>query len=243
MGDVGDLLPPPYGLADNAESLLAVSDLVFVDPVSTGYSRAVEGGKPEPYHGFQGDLESVAEVIRLWTSRNNRWMSPKFLAGESYGTLRAAALAEHLQGRYGMYLNGRHAHLQRARPRLDRLREAAQRPGPRAVPADLRGGRRTSTGGTGRRGAAGPAHRGRGVCGARLPVGPVAGRPADRRRAGRGGHHDRPAVRAERGLRRPGRPADRAPAVLHRAAARPAAGRRPAGLPVHGAAPRARSRR
>ncbi len=106
MGDVGDLLPPPYGLADNAESLLAVSDLVFVDPVSTGYSRAVEGGKPEPYHGFQGDLESVAEVIRLWTARNNRWMSPKFLAGESYGTLRAAALAEHLQGRYGMYLNG-----------------------------------------------------------------------------------------------------------------------------------------
>src|SRR6476660_3049341 len=106
MGDVGDLLPPPYGLADNAESLLAVSDLVFVDPVSTGYSRAVEGGKPEPYHGFQGDLESVAEVIRLWTARNNRWMSPKFLAGESYGTLRAAALAEHLQSRHGLYLNG-----------------------------------------------------------------------------------------------------------------------------------------
>jgi carboxypeptidase C (cathepsin A) len=106
MGDVGELLPPPYGLADNAESLLAVSDLVFVDPVSTGYSRAVEGGKAEPYHGFQGDLESVGEVIRLWTARNNRWMSPKFLVGESYGTLRAAALAEHLQGRYGMYLNG-----------------------------------------------------------------------------------------------------------------------------------------
>jgi carboxypeptidase C (cathepsin A) len=106
MGDAGDLLPPPYGLADNPESLLTVSDLVFVDPVSTGYSRAVEGSKPEPYHGFQGDLESVAEVIRLWTARNNRWMSPKFLAGESYGTLRAAALAEYLQGRYGMYLNG-----------------------------------------------------------------------------------------------------------------------------------------
>lgn len=106
MGDVGDLRPPPYGLADNAETLLAVSDLVFIDPVSTGFSRAVEGGKPAPYHGFQGDLESVAEVIRLWTSRNRRWMSPKFLAGESYGTLRAAALAEHLQTRYGMYLNG-----------------------------------------------------------------------------------------------------------------------------------------
>jgi carboxypeptidase C (cathepsin A) len=106
MGDVGDLISPPYGLADNPESLLAVSDLVFIDPVSTGYSRAVEGGKPGTYHGFQGDLESVAEVIRLWIARNNRWMSPKFLAGESYGTLRAAALAEFLQERYGLYLNG-----------------------------------------------------------------------------------------------------------------------------------------
>ncbi len=106
MGDVGALLPPPYALADNAQTLLAESDLVFIDPVSTGYSRAVKGGKPGPYHGYQGDLESVAEVIRLWTSRNGRWMSPKFLAGESYGTLRAAALADHLQTRYGMYLNG-----------------------------------------------------------------------------------------------------------------------------------------
>ncbi|MFD9737027.1 S10 family peptidase [Umezawaea sp. NPDC059074] len=105
-GDVGDLTPPPYELADNAETLLAHSDLVFIDPVSTGYSRAVKGEKPGEYHGFQGDIDSVAEVIRLWTSRNGRWMSPKFLAGESYGTLRAAALAEHLQSRFGMYLNG-----------------------------------------------------------------------------------------------------------------------------------------
>ncbi|MEW9550009.1 S10 family peptidase [Nonomuraea sp. NPDC050783] len=106
MGDAGALLPPPYGLADNEESLLEVSDLVFIDPVSTGYSRAAEGEKPEPYHGFTGDLESVGEIIRLWTTRNGRWMSPKFLAGESYGTVRAAGLADHLQSRYGMYLNG-----------------------------------------------------------------------------------------------------------------------------------------
>jgi carboxypeptidase C (cathepsin A) len=106
MGDVGDLKPPPYALADNAESLLAVSDLVFIDPVSTGYSRAVEGTKPEPFHGYEGDIESVGELIRLWTGRNKRWMSPKFVAGESYGTLRGAALAEHLQDRHGMYLNG-----------------------------------------------------------------------------------------------------------------------------------------
>jgi carboxypeptidase C (cathepsin A) len=106
MGDVGELRPPPYGLADNAETLLTVSDLVFIDPISTGYSRAAKGEKSKDFHGYQADLESVAEVIRLWTSRNGRWMSPKYLCGESYGTLRAAGLAEHLQDRYGLYLNG-----------------------------------------------------------------------------------------------------------------------------------------
>ncbi|SDD02757.1 S10 family peptidase [Actinokineospora iranica] len=105
-GDAGDLAAPPYGLVDNAETLLAHSDLVFIDPVSTGYSRAVKGEKPGDYHGFQADLESVGEVIRLWTTRNGRWVSPKFLAGESYGTTRAAGLAQHLQSRHGMYLNG-----------------------------------------------------------------------------------------------------------------------------------------
>lgn len=106
MGDVDALLAPPYGVADNAETLLAVSDLVFIDPVSTGYSRAVEGGKAGGYHGYSGDIQSIAEVIRLWTTTNERWMSPKFLAGESYGTLRAAALAEHLQTRYSLFVNG-----------------------------------------------------------------------------------------------------------------------------------------
>lgn len=106
MGDAGDLAPPPYALADNAETLLAHSDLVFIDPMSTGYSRTIEGGKPGDYHGYQRDLDLVGEVIRLWTSRNGRWMSPKFLAGESYGTVRASGLAGHLQDRYGMYLNG-----------------------------------------------------------------------------------------------------------------------------------------
>ena len=105
-GDVGAPVPPPYDLVDNAESLLVHSDLVFIDPVATGYSRAVDGVKPGDYHGFTRDIESVGEIIRLWTSRNGRWMSPKFLAGESYGTLRAAGLAAHLQSRHGMYLNG-----------------------------------------------------------------------------------------------------------------------------------------
>ncbi|TQM45033.1 S10 family peptidase [Pseudonocardia cypriaca] len=106
MGDAGALTPPPWGLTDNEESLLAHSDLLFIDPVSTGYSRAVEGGRPSEFHGFTGDVQTVGEVIRLWITRNERWLLPKFLAGESYGTLRAAALAEHLQDRYGMYVNG-----------------------------------------------------------------------------------------------------------------------------------------
>jgi carboxypeptidase C (cathepsin A) len=106
MGDAGELLPPPYQLADNAETMLAHADLVFIDPVSTGYSRAATGAKADEYHGYTRDLESMGELIRLWTSRNGRWMSPKFLAGESYGTLRAAALVELLQSRFGLYCNG-----------------------------------------------------------------------------------------------------------------------------------------
>ncbi|HET9895977.1 MAG TPA: peptidase S10 [Streptosporangiaceae bacterium] len=106
MGDAGELMPPPYGIGDNTETLLRHSDLVFIDPVSTGYSRVVKGGEPKEFHGYTGDLESVAEVIRLWTTRNGRWMSPKYLCGESYGTTRAAGISQYLQERFGMYLNG-----------------------------------------------------------------------------------------------------------------------------------------
>jgi len=106
MGDAGALLPPPYKLVDNEYSLLDVTDLVFVDPVSTGYSRAVPGEAPKQFHGIQEDIESVGDFIRLYATRNKRWTSPKFLAGESYGTTRAAGLSGYLQQRYGMYLNG-----------------------------------------------------------------------------------------------------------------------------------------
>jgi carboxypeptidase C (cathepsin A) len=74
--------------------------------VTTGFSRTVEGHQADDFHGFGRDLESVAEFIRLWTSRNGRWSSPKFLAGESYGTTRAAGLANLLGTAYGMYVNG-----------------------------------------------------------------------------------------------------------------------------------------
>jgi carboxypeptidase C (cathepsin A) len=106
MGDVGHLLPPPYHLVDNEFSLLDVTDLVFIDPVTTGYSRAVEGENPRQYHNFEKDIASVGDFIRLYTTRYNRWVSPKFLIGESYGTTRSAGLSGYLQERHGMYLNG-----------------------------------------------------------------------------------------------------------------------------------------
>src|SRR5436305_9973072 len=104
--DEGMALPPPYELGDNGESLLDVTDLVFIDPVTTGYSRAVAGVDPKKFYGVKEDAEAVAEFIRLWTSRFGRWSSPKFLAGESYGTTRSARLSNLLQSRHGMYLNG-----------------------------------------------------------------------------------------------------------------------------------------
>lgn len=97
---------PPFQLTANDHSLLDATDLVFIDPVSTGFSRAVKPDDAKQFHGYSEDLEAVGEFIRRYISRNNRWPSPKFLAGESYGGLRAAGLAGYLQERYGMYLNG-----------------------------------------------------------------------------------------------------------------------------------------
>jgi carboxypeptidase C (cathepsin A) len=104
--DDGGAPVPPGRLVDNDLTLLDKSDLVFVDPVGTGFSRMVEGEKVKEFHDYKRDLESVGEFIRLWCSRYGRWTSPKYLIGESYGTTRASGLANHLIERYGMYLNG-----------------------------------------------------------------------------------------------------------------------------------------
>ena len=106
LDDDGNLPPPPYQLTDNAYSLLDVTDLVFIDPVGTGYSRPVVGEKAKEFHTFKKDIESVGDFIRLYTTRYRRWLSPKFLIGESYGTTRAAGLSGYLQDRHGLYLNG-----------------------------------------------------------------------------------------------------------------------------------------
>jgi carboxypeptidase C (cathepsin A) len=97
---------PPVRVVDNPMGILDVCDLVFVDPVSTGYSRAEKDAKPGEFHGLDEDIKSVGDFVRRWISENDRWASPKFLLGESYGGIRAAGLAQHLQSRYGMSLNG-----------------------------------------------------------------------------------------------------------------------------------------
>jgi carboxypeptidase C (cathepsin A) len=96
---------PPYRLVDNGESWLDRTDLVFIDPVGTGYSRAVRPELNKKYHGLKGDIASVGEFIRLYLTRSERWTSPLYLVGESYGTTRAAGLAGHLAD-LGIAFNG-----------------------------------------------------------------------------------------------------------------------------------------
>ncbi len=105
MNPDGTMPAPPYALVDNQQTWLDQSDLVFIDPVGTGYSRAARPELASKFFGLQGDIESVGEFIRMYLTRYERWTSPLFLAGESYGTTRASALSGYLIGR-GIALNG-----------------------------------------------------------------------------------------------------------------------------------------
>lgn len=97
---------PPYPVIDAPETILDVTDLVFVDPVGTGYSRALGDHEGEEFWGLNEDAESIAAFIRLWLTENGRWNSPRFLLGESFGTTRAAVVAELLEDEYMVSLNG-----------------------------------------------------------------------------------------------------------------------------------------
>jgi carboxypeptidase C (cathepsin A) len=99
-------MAPPYSLTANPYSLLDITDLVFIDPVSTGYSRPATGEKGEQFHGYQEDLRSVGQFIHEYLTKYGRWRSPKFLVGESYGGLRSAGLSGYLRDRYNIVLNG-----------------------------------------------------------------------------------------------------------------------------------------
>ncbi|MFT4155536.1 S10 family peptidase [Parafilimonas sp.] len=104
--DKGTATGPPYSYGDNPYSWIGFTDLVYIDPVSTGYSRAAKGVDAKLFHGYTEDVQSVGDFIRLFVTRFQRWDNPKFIAGESYGTTRAAGLSGYLQEKYGMYLNG-----------------------------------------------------------------------------------------------------------------------------------------
>lgn len=105
MLDDGLMPPPPYELVDNDQSWLDQTDMVFIDPVGTGYSRATKPEFNSKFFGVNGDIESVGEFIRLYLGRAERWSSPLFLVGESYGTTRAAGLSNWLFD-HGISLNG-----------------------------------------------------------------------------------------------------------------------------------------
>ena len=97
----------PFPILDNPDSLLDVTDIVFIDPVGTGFSHALGKTDPKEYWGVTQDAKSVAEFIRLWLNDNGRWNSPKYLGGESYGTTRSAAVVNELEGRFNdVSLNG-----------------------------------------------------------------------------------------------------------------------------------------
>jgi len=105
LADDGDTKAPPHRLVDNTETWLQFTDMVFIDPVGTGFSQGATPDLDKTFWGVEGDLKSIAEVIRLYLGRYGRWTSPLFLAGESYGTFRSAGLASLLFDR-GIALNG-----------------------------------------------------------------------------------------------------------------------------------------
>ena len=96
LNDDGSLPAPPYQMVPNEGSWLDQADLVFIDPAGTGYSRAAKPDLNKKFFGLKGDIESMGEFIRMYLTRNNRWLSPLFLAGESYGTTRCAGLSGYL---------------------------------------------------------------------------------------------------------------------------------------------------
>jgi len=106
MAEEGFQPPPPFELVDNENSLIDVSDLVFVDAIDTGYSRAMAGVENAQFHGQEGDIRAFGEFIAEYLKTYGRYPSPKFLIGESYGTIRSAGLSQELQSRHGIELNG-----------------------------------------------------------------------------------------------------------------------------------------
>ena len=101
----GAMPPPPYELEDNQETWLGQTDLVFIDAIGTGYSRPDRPELGTKFYGVRGDIAAFGEFVRVYISKNSRWASPLFIAGESYGTTRAAGMAGYLVDN-GIAVNG-----------------------------------------------------------------------------------------------------------------------------------------
>jgi carboxypeptidase C (cathepsin A) len=106
LANDGTALPPSDQLVDNEHTWLEFTDLVFVDPVGTGFSRSGPGVDADQFYEVHKDIEIAADFVRLFVTQHERWLSPQFLVGESYGTARAVGMARRLQDRYGLYVNG-----------------------------------------------------------------------------------------------------------------------------------------
>src|SRR5262245_19354742 len=106
LTDDGFGMPAPYSIVENGDSFLDATDMVFVDAVSTGYSRPTPGENPAQFYGLEQDATYFADFIYQYLTRNERWASPKFLIGERYGTTRSEQLSYVLQRRNQNYLNG-----------------------------------------------------------------------------------------------------------------------------------------
>ncbi|HUK14733.1 MAG TPA: hypothetical protein VLW17_15650 [Thermoanaerobaculaceae bacterium] len=104
--DAAPTPPPPYQVVDNESTILDVTDLVMIDPVGTGLSHAVGKAKNKDFWGVDQDIDSVGRFVAQYVSDNDRWNSPKYLLGESYGTMRSAGLVDHMQTKWGMAFNG-----------------------------------------------------------------------------------------------------------------------------------------
>jgi carboxypeptidase C (cathepsin A) len=106
LANDGTALPKTYQLVDNEYTWLDFTDIVFVDPVGTGYSRATDDIDAQQFYNMNEDVKLMGEFVRLYVTEHQRWLSPKYIAGESYGTTRAVALAGHMQNEHGMLING-----------------------------------------------------------------------------------------------------------------------------------------
>jgi len=105
--DAKDAGLAPYKIVNNEQSILDITDIVMIDPIGTGFSRLAGQGKPEDVYGLEEDAETVAQIVREWVRKNNRWNAPKYIMGESFGTTRAAAMMPYLErGSEPLRING-----------------------------------------------------------------------------------------------------------------------------------------